>query len=73
MKDHAEKAPQGNEPLLADWMTRAELAADLHVSIDTLARWETRRIGPPLVRVGRRVLYRREGVRDWLRKQERGA
>lgn len=56
--------------LLDDWLSRDDLAAELNVSVDTLARWETRRIGPPCVRVGRRVLYRRGGVQDWLRSQE---
>ena len=27
-------------------------------------------MGPPCVRVGRKVLYRMEAVRDWLREQE---
>jgi hypothetical protein len=40
------------------------------LSIDTLQRWETRRFGPPCVRVGHKVLYRMEAVRDWLREQE---
>lgn len=35
-----------------------------------MQRWETRRIGPPCVRVGHKVLYRMETVRDWLRDQE---
>ena len=30
----------------------------------------TRRMGPPCVRVGRKVLYRMEADRDWLREQE---
>ncbi|HMQ94623.1 MAG TPA: transcriptional regulator [Amaricoccus sp.] len=56
--------------LLGDWMSRDALAAELSISVDTLSRWETRRVGPPCVRVGRRVLYRRGAVRDWLRSQE---
>jgi hypothetical protein len=27
-------------------------------------------MGPPCVRVGRKVIYRMEAVRDWLREQE---
>jgi hypothetical protein len=42
------------------------------VSVDTLARWETRYIGPPCVRVGRKVLYRAEAFREWLVSRERG-
>lgn len=59
--------------LLDDWMSREELARELMLSVDTLARWETRRIGPPCVRVGRRVLYRRGAVQEWLRQQEERA
>lgn len=56
--------------LLEDWMTRDEMAGELGLSVDTLSRWETRRIGPPSVRVGRKVLYRRGAVQDWLKGQE---
>jgi len=58
--------------LLEGWLTRAEVAAQIGVSSDTLARWETRRIGPPCVRIGRKVLYRAEAFRDWLTSREHG-
>jgi hypothetical protein len=47
-------------------------ATEIGVSVDTLQRWETRRIGPPCVRIGRKVLYRAEAFRDWLVSRERG-
>ncbi|WP_299129435.1 helix-turn-helix domain-containing protein [uncultured Amaricoccus sp.] len=56
--------------LLVGWVDRAELARELTISVDTLQRWETRRVGPPCVRVGRKVLYRKDAVREWLREQE---
>jgi hypothetical protein len=56
--------------LLDGWLNRAELAQELALSVDTLQRWETRRIGPPCVRVGRKVLYRKDAVREWLCEQE---
>ena len=56
--------------LLDGWIVRADLARELTLSVDTLQRWETRRMGPPCVRVGRKVLYRMEAVRDWLLDQE---
>lgn len=67
---HAKDGEKAAGGLLDDWMTRDELAAELKLSVDTLSRWETRRIGPPCVRVGRRVLYRRGAVQEWLRQQE---
>ena len=57
--------------ILSEWITRAELARELNVTQDTLARWAAAGIGPPLVKVGRRVLYRRSTVREWLEKLER--
>jgi len=62
--------PTDDADLLEGWLNRSELAKELALSVDTLQRWETRRVGPPCVRVGRRVLYRKEAVRDWLRDQE---
>ena len=46
------------------------LADALCVTVDTLGRWEARRFGPPCVRAGRMVLYRRRVVQDWLGAQE---
>lgn len=59
--------------LLTGWMTRAEVAAELKVSVSTLQRWECQRIGPPLVRLGNRVYYRVEAFREWLIGRERKA
>ena len=59
-------------PLLEGWLTRAEVAAELGVSADTLARWESQRSGPPSVKVGRKVLYRADAFREWLTARERG-
>lgn len=58
--------------LLDDWIPRSALAAELGLAADTLARWESRRIGPPCIRIGRRVVYRRAAVQQWLVDQERG-
>jgi hypothetical protein len=63
-------AADADSGLLTGWLDRANLARELTLSVDTLQRWETRRVGPPCVRVGRKVLYRMEAVRDWLRDQE---
>ena len=63
-------APEVDTGLLIGWLNRTDLARELTLTVDTLQRWETRRMGPPCVRVGRKVLYRMEAVRDWLREQE---
>jgi len=56
--------------LLADWISREQLARELGLTADTLARWEARRQGPPCTRVGRKTLYRWVAVQDWIRAQE---
>ena len=56
--------------LLSGWISRKDLADALCVTVDTLGRWEARRFGPPCVRAGRMVLYRRRVVQDWLGAQE---
>ena len=70
LKDTDDAAPDDDTGLLTGWLNRADLARELTLTVDTLQRWETRRMGPPCVRVGRKVLYRMEAVRDWLREQE---
>ena len=58
--------------LLADWISREQLAGVLGLASDTLARWEARQFGPPCTRIGRKVLYRRVSVQDWISAQEQG-
>lgn len=65
---------RGDAPhtLLAEWISREDLAEELMVKPDTLARWEARREGPPCMRLGRKVYYRQSSVRDWLLSREQG-
>jgi hypothetical protein len=57
--------------LLADYMTPAELAAELGICLQTLKRWHAARIGPPRVMVARKIHYRRGAVQEWLLKREK--
>jgi hypothetical protein len=56
--------------LLSDWISREHLAEDLMLTPDTLSRWEARREGPPCMRIGRKVFYRRSRVEQWLLNRE---
>lgn len=62
--------PDAARGVLDGWLSREELGAQLGLSPSTLKRWEGSRTGPPCVRVGRRIVYRLEAVREWLRDQE---
>ena len=54
------------ESVLRDWVSRAELATQIGVSVDTLCRWDSEGVGPASVRIGRNIVYRRETVAKWL-------
>lgn len=58
------------EPILSEFLTKEELAAELGRNPRTLDRWDMLRTGPPRTHVGRQVFYRRESVRKWLVAQE---
>jgi hypothetical protein len=51
-------------------MEKEETAAGLCITTRTLDEWHRRRIGPPRIRVGGRVLYRKSTVLRWLEKRE---
>lgn len=73
---HLGSMPESKETprkLLVGWISRLDLALELGLSVDTLRRWEAQRTGPPCVRAGRKVYYRRAAVEDWLEEQEQDA
>lgn len=59
-----------SEPLLSEYFTQEEAATELKVTERTLDRWQRLREGPPITRLGRRILYRRSSLQAWLRRRE---
>jgi hypothetical protein len=62
-----------SEPILSEFLTTEELAAELRRNPRTLDRWAVLGMGPPRTHVGRKVLYRRASVQKWLAAQEQSA
>ena len=58
------------EPILSQFLTKEELAAELGRNVRTLDRWEMLGSGPPRTLIGRKILYRRMSVQRWLAAQE---
>lgn len=56
--------------LLDGYVSRKDLAVELGVAEHTLISWERDRKGPPTTRIGRKVMYRRQAVAEWLLKLE---
>jgi hypothetical protein len=59
-----------SEPLLSDYFTQKQAAAELKVTDRTLDRWQRLGEGPPITRLGRRILYRRSSFLAWLGTRE---
>ncbi|MDT8321815.1 MAG: helix-turn-helix domain-containing protein [Xanthomonadales bacterium] len=56
-----------------DLLTADQVAQELDTTRRTVDRWHSRRIGPPRIKIGRKVYYRRDAVREWLlRLEQRG-
>jgi excisionase family DNA binding protein len=56
-----------------EYLTEVDVAELLKVSAGTLRRWRREGIGPPWLRLGRGVRYRRRDVDRWASEQrERG-
>jgi hypothetical protein len=58
------------EDVLADFLTQDEAAAELKVCERTLDRWRRLDEGPPITKLGRRILYRRSSLQAWLCERE---
>jgi predicted DNA-binding transcriptional regulator AlpA len=64
-------SPAPANSLLGDeYLTDPQLAQGIGVSTRTLARLHAKRQGPPRVRVGKKILYKRSSVLAWLAEQE---
>ena len=66
----AKDRQEPSRALLGGWISRADLAQELEVTEGTLRRWAAERWGPPCIRAGRKVFYRRTAVVEWLEDQE---
>jgi hypothetical protein len=59
-----------DETLLGDFLEQDEAAAQLKVCSRMLDRWRRLGEGPPITKIGRRVLYRRSSLQAWLHGRE---
>lgn len=55
---------------MPEWLTTTDLAELVRCPESTVRYWRHLGTGPQGVRVGRRVLYRREAVDAWLAQRE---
>ena len=58
------------DTLLNEYLNATECAAELGVCPRTLERWRRLSTSPPITRIGKKIMSRREAVRDWLLTRE---
>ena len=59
--------------ILADYLTRADLAKQLGIHERTLIRWHDLGEGPPVTKIGRTTLYHRPAIAAWLASRQKAA
>jgi excisionase family DNA binding protein len=62
-----------NDNELAEYLDEKRLCALLGISSVTTTKWRVKAKGPPFIKVGRLVRYRRSDVEAWLRANTIGA
>jgi helix-turn-helix protein len=55
----------------AELISSDEAARRLHLQKNTLTAWRHRRVGPPYVRLGRRIFYRNSDLAIFIGEQRR--
>jgi predicted DNA-binding transcriptional regulator AlpA len=54
-----------------EYLTPDEFSCQYKIPVSTLYRWRYMGTGPPAIRIGRHLRYRRGAVRKWVRERER--
>lgn len=57
---------------MSDYLTTADVAGMIQVSLPTLARWRTSNQGPPFVKIEGSIRYPRDAVQKWLNERTLG-
>lgn len=55
---------------ISDLIAEHEYAAQRGVSLRTVQRERAQRVGPPYIRLGRKIFYRPAAIETWLIAQE---
>jgi hypothetical protein len=69
----SQSASYSEKPLSSTLLTEKQLVKDLPAGVVTLRKlryWRAMRVGPPWLKVGRVVVYERQCVADWIKRNE---
>lgn len=61
------------EQTSGELLTAAELAAEFRIALGTIYSWRTRKTGPPVLKIGGQLRYRRRDVDNWLEVHTEGS
>lgn len=60
---------QETQRVPGDLLTPEEVSNYLGISVGTLYQWRHRKVGPPSIKVGKHLRYRRLAIDAWLDQQ----
>lgn len=55
---------------IQELIPEADYAFARHVSLRTVQRERAQRVGPPYIKLGRKIFYRKEAIEAWLLAKE---
>ncbi|BBY33376.1 DNA-binding protein [Mycolicibacter minnesotensis] len=55
---------------MAEYMSTAAVAEATGINVNTLRYWRSTNQGPPSFSLGRKVVYRRSELENWIAEQE---
>lgn len=55
---------------IQDLIPETDYAAARRVSVRTVQRERAQRVGPPFIKIGRKIYYRPAAIEEWLLAQE---
>jgi predicted DNA-binding transcriptional regulator AlpA len=62
--------PQDHTFITEEYWERKEFAQVMGVDPRSVDTWEVKGIGPPRIKIGKRILYRKSSVMQWLATRE---
>jgi hypothetical protein len=66
----ANREPMRENMLFDELLEEPDYAKQRNISLRSAQRERAQRIGPAYIRLGRKIFYRKEAIREWLMAQE---
>src|ERR1041385_298501 len=56
--------------MIPDLLTPGDVARVTGQALATLTSWRCRRVGPPFIKIGRKIFYKADSLQQWINSRE---